>query len=160
MCTAVVQLFTTEAPAQSAWIRRVNGIACFVRDSSKRSYFIRVYCLLRHELVWEEEMYDTILINKPREFLISFEGKVWNIFQLNCYYLILMCHSAFEFCDYDDASRGWSHWTLNIHLFPFQDCMVALSFASTAETNAFYKTAITTVSNRTKRRHGMNDRLL
>lgn len=34
--------------------------------------------------------------------------------------------------------------------------MIALSFASTAETNAFYKTATTTVSNRTKRRHGKN----
>lgn len=76
MCTAVVQLFTTESPAHSAWIRRLNGIACFVRDSAKRSYSIRVYCLLKNDLVWEEEMYDSILINKPREFLISFEGKV------------------------------------------------------------------------------------
>lgn len=76
MCTAAVQLYTTEAPAHSSWIKRVNGIACFVRDSSKRSYYIRIYCLAKHELVWEEEMYESIIINKSREFLISFEGQV------------------------------------------------------------------------------------
>lgn len=76
MNTAVAQLFTTEAPAHSAWIKRTNGVACFVRDSSKKSYFIRVYCLASHDLMWEEEMYDAILINKPREFLITFEGQV------------------------------------------------------------------------------------
>lgn len=76
MSTAVVQLFTTEAPAHSVWAKRVSGVACFIRDSSKRSYYIRVYCMTKHELFWEEEMYESILINKPREFLISFEGQV------------------------------------------------------------------------------------
>lgn len=82
MSTAVVQLFTTEAPAHSAWIKRLSGIACFVRDSSKRSYFIRVYCMIKHELVWEEEMYDSIIVGKPREFLINFEGQVNFIFHI------------------------------------------------------------------------------
>lgn len=76
MSTAVVQLFTTEAPAHSAWLKRMSGIACFVRDSSKRSYFIRVYCMVKHELIWEEEMYDSIIVSKQREFLITFEGQV------------------------------------------------------------------------------------
>lgn len=76
MSTAVIQLYTTEAPAHSAWHKRMSGMACFVRDSSKRSYFIRVYCMAKHELVWEEEMYDSIIVSKPREFLISFEGQV------------------------------------------------------------------------------------
>lgn len=79
MSTGVVQLFTTEAPAHSVWIKRLNGVACFVRDSSKRSYFVRVYCVAKHELVWEEEMYDSIIINKPREFLINFEGQVSSV---------------------------------------------------------------------------------
>lgn len=76
MCTAVIQLYTTEAPAHSSWIKRLNGVACFVRDVLKKSYFIRVYCLAKHELMWEEEMYESILINKTREFLICFEGQV------------------------------------------------------------------------------------
>lgn len=84
MSTAVVQLYKTEGPAHSAWIKRTSGIACFVRDSSKRSYFIRIYCMVKHELAWEEEMYETINVTKPREFLICFEGQVR-------YYLIF-CH--------------------------------------------------------------------
>lgn len=80
MSTAVVQLYTTEGPAHSAWIKRLSGIACFIRDSSKRSYFIRVYCMVKHELAWEEEMYDSINVSKPREFLICFEG------QVRCFY--------------------------------------------------------------------------
>lgn len=76
MSTAVVQLYKTEGPAHSAWLKRTSGIACFVRDSSKRSYFIRVYCMVKHELAWEEEMYDSINVSKPREFLICFEGQV------------------------------------------------------------------------------------
>lgn len=77
MSTAVIQLFTTEAPTHSTWVKRLSGIACFIKDSSKRSYFIRVYCMIKHEMVLEEEMYETILINKPREFMITFEGQVW-----------------------------------------------------------------------------------
>lgn len=79
MSTAVIQLFTTEAPAHSVWIKRLSGIACFVKDSSKRSYFIRVYCMLKHSMIWEEEMYETISMNKPREFMITFEGQVMSI---------------------------------------------------------------------------------
>lgn len=92
MSTAVIQLFTTEAPAHSAWIKRLSGIACFVRDSSKRSYFIRVYCIAKHELIWEEEMYESILINKPREFLISFEGQVC---KLNCLRVTIILINCF-----------------------------------------------------------------
>lgn len=76
MSTAVVQLYTTDGPAHSAWNKNRTGIACFVRDSSKRSYFIRIYCMVKHELAWEEEMYDSINVSKPREFLICFEGQV------------------------------------------------------------------------------------
>jgi neural Wiskott-Aldrich syndrome protein len=73
--TSVVQLFTTSAPAHSHWIKRHTGVLCFVKDSSKRSYFCRLYCLVRGELVWEQEMYDSIEIIKPRAFLLTFEGQ-------------------------------------------------------------------------------------
>lgn len=32
--------------------------------------------MVKHELAWEEEMYDSINVSKPREFLICFEGQV------------------------------------------------------------------------------------
>lgn len=76
MCTAVAQLYTTESPAHSIWIKRHTGVVAFIRDSSKRSYFIRVYCLLRNELVFEEEMYEQIYLNKSKDYLVDFEGRV------------------------------------------------------------------------------------
>lgn len=67
MATAVVQLYVTKSPDHSSWIKRSTGIVCFVRDSTKRSYFIRIYCLLKNKLIWEEEMYKSININQSKE---------------------------------------------------------------------------------------------
>lgn len=117
MCTAVVQLYTTSAPAHSSWMKRLTGVLCFVRDSSKRSYFLRIYNILKNELLWEEEMYDSILINKSRDFLITFEGRVcisliklslWNRFSFNqCEIYFLGFNGSVKFC-----FRCWSKYIL------------------------------------------------
>uniref|UniRef100_A0A336KK08 CSON011222 protein n=1 Tax=Culicoides sonorensis TaxID=179676 RepID=A0A336KK08_CULSO len=73
--TAVVQLFSTEPPAHSTWVKRHTGVLCFVKDSSKRSYFMRMYCLSRNEMVWEHEVYEPFVINRPRPYLLTFEGQ-------------------------------------------------------------------------------------
>lgn len=88
MSTAVVQLFVTEAAAHSAWTKKSSGVACFIRDSTKKSYFIRVYCLSSLTMLWEEELYDDISISKPRDFLITFEGQVCVIFEINDYRVV------------------------------------------------------------------------
>lgn len=80
MSTAVIQLFATMRQPNSEWIKQLAGVACFVRDSIKRSYFIRVYCMMKHDLIWEEEMYRSIEINHPLKFLITFEGQVCDFF--------------------------------------------------------------------------------
>lgn len=72
--TAVVQLFSTEPPAHSTWVKRHTGVLCFVKDSSKRSYFMRMFCLNRNEMVWEHEVYEPFVINRPRPYLLTFEG--------------------------------------------------------------------------------------
>ncbi|XP_063700312.1 actin nucleation-promoting factor WASL [Culicoides brevitarsis] len=72
--TAVVQLFSTEPPAHSTWVKRHTGVLCFVKDSSRRSYFMQLYCLSRNELVWEHEVYEPFIINRPRQYLLTFEG--------------------------------------------------------------------------------------
>lgn len=75
MCTAVAKVYTTEAPAHAAWLHRHTGVLCFVRDSSRRSYFMRLFCLVRGELVWEEEIYEAIYLNMSKEWLLDFEGR-------------------------------------------------------------------------------------
>uniref|UniRef100_A0A1A9WVG9 WH1 domain-containing protein n=1 Tax=Glossina brevipalpis TaxID=37001 RepID=A0A1A9WVG9_9MUSC len=72
--TAVVQIYKTEASAHSHWKKKFTGVVCFVKDSAQRSYFLRAYCLIKHELIWEHELYDSMKINKARPYLLTFEG--------------------------------------------------------------------------------------
>lgn len=76
LSTAVVEIFTTVSPLHSKYLEKIRGIACFVRDSNVRSHFIRLYCLVEHKLIYEEEMYISIKLSQPRPYLICFEGKV------------------------------------------------------------------------------------
>lgn len=75
-CTSIVQLFQSAAPKHSKWLKKYTGALCFVKDSIKRSYYFRLYCLIRHELMWEQEIYDAIKLSKPRPYLLTFEGQV------------------------------------------------------------------------------------
>lgn len=79
MCTAVAQVYQTEGTSHSIWKKKHTGALCFVRDSSKRSYFMRMYCLLKNELVWEHEIYDSVNITKARPYLLTFEGQDGNV---------------------------------------------------------------------------------
>lgn len=134
MCTAVAKLFTTEGPVHSDWHQRQTGALCFVRDSAKRSYFMRLYCLIKCEMVWEEEMYDAIYINQSKEWLLDFEGRVRNL----------------------HTSAGSLLFNIVPHI---QDSLVALDFASELEASNFYKTATATIANRSKRRQ-VNSKLI
>ncbi|KAH8311506.1 hypothetical protein KR044_006662, partial [Drosophila immigrans] len=72
--TAVVQIYKTEGSAHSHWKKKHTGVVCFVKDSAIRSYFLRAYCLIKNELIWEHEIYDGMQIVKSRPFLLTFEG--------------------------------------------------------------------------------------
>lgn len=133
MNTSVVQLFTTKSPDHSTWIKRITGVACFVRDSSKRSYFIQVFCLAKHELFWEEEMYKTIILEKPCEYLITFEGKVSFIF----IQIFILLKKMIQYQ---------------------QNCMIALNFAFEDEASGFHK-CITEVINRSSQRPNKTPKL-
>jgi hypothetical protein len=75
-CTTVAQLYQTEAPTHCRWMKRHTGALCFVKDNAKRSYYARMFCLMNHEVVWEQEMYDTVEINRVKPYLLTFEGQV------------------------------------------------------------------------------------
>ncbi|XP_017055289.1 neural Wiskott-Aldrich syndrome protein isoform X2 [Drosophila ficusphila] len=72
--TAVVQIYKTEGSAHAHWKKRHTGVVCFVKDSAIRSYFMRAYCLIKKELIWEHEIYDGMQVVKSRPFLLTFEG--------------------------------------------------------------------------------------
>ncbi|EDW16420.2 neural Wiskott-Aldrich syndrome protein [Drosophila mojavensis] len=77
--TAVVQIYKTEGNAHSHWKKRHTGVICFVKDSAIRSYFLRAYCLIKNELIWEHEIYDGMQVVKSRPFLLTFEGSDGNV---------------------------------------------------------------------------------
>lgn len=74
--TAVVQIYKTEGSAHSHWKKKHTGVLCFIKDSAIRSYFLRAYCLIKNELIWEHEVYDNMQVVKSRPFLLTFEGDV------------------------------------------------------------------------------------
>lgn len=78
-CTTVAQLYQTEGPTHSRWMKKHTGALCFVKDNAKRSYYARMFCLMKHEVVWEQEMYDTIEISRVKPYLLTFEGQVKSI---------------------------------------------------------------------------------
>lgn len=41
LCSAVVQVYG--ADKNSSWVKKCSGVACLVKDSTQRSYFIRVF---------------------------------------------------------------------------------------------------------------------
>ncbi|EFA03329.2 actin nucleation-promoting factor WASL [Tribolium castaneum] len=75
LCTTVAQLFCTEPPIHSQWIKKDVGVLCFVKDNSRKNYFFRLFCLKRNMMVWEQEMYKNMEYNDSTLFLHIFEGE-------------------------------------------------------------------------------------
>jgi neural Wiskott-Aldrich syndrome protein len=79
LCTTVAQVYLTEPP-DCRWMKKATGALCFVKDNAKRSYYCRLFCLIKHTVMWEQEMYDTIEISKTLPYLLTFEGQVTCLF--------------------------------------------------------------------------------
>uniref|UniRef100_A0A2M4BKH2 Putative actin regulatory protein n=1 Tax=Anopheles marajoara TaxID=58244 RepID=A0A2M4BKH2_9DIPT len=75
LSTAVVQLYTTQSPAHTAWVKRSTGALCFVKDNIRKSYFFRLYCFKINQLAWEQELYEKIEVTQPKPYFITFEGQ-------------------------------------------------------------------------------------
>ncbi|CAH1368725.1 hypothetical protein MTP99_010211 [Tenebrio molitor] len=75
LCTTVVQLFCTEPPYHSQWLKRDVGVLCFVKDNIRKNYFFRMFCLRKNMMVWEQEMYKNMEYQQSTEFLHIFEGE-------------------------------------------------------------------------------------
>lgn len=82
---AVVQFFSTDGPEGTEWRQKNFGILCFVRDPNRKSYYFRLYCPIRHQLLWEHEMYNGLLYQSPTKFFHCFEAEV-NQNNYNRYY--------------------------------------------------------------------------
>jgi len=74
IATAVVQVLYPSPPSYSQWNKRHCGVLCFIKDNVKRSYFFRIFCLTKQELLWEQELYNSFEYHAPRPYFHTFEG--------------------------------------------------------------------------------------
>lgn len=95
-----------------------------------RSYYLRAYCLIKHELIWEHELYDTMIINKARPFLLTFEG------QVSTHKLYTLVQKIKNF------------------FFDFQDGHIGLNFVSEDECDSFYRAVDRTIEARNRKKLG------
>ncbi|XP_015126138.1 neural Wiskott-Aldrich syndrome protein [Diachasma alloeum] len=75
LAAGVIQLYLTEPPAHREWIKKNTGVITLIRDTSKRSYFLRLYCLQRKAMLWEQELYNSMSYNAPMTYFHTFEGE-------------------------------------------------------------------------------------
>ncbi|KAI9556692.1 hypothetical protein GHT06_016483 [Daphnia sinensis] len=74
MASAVVQVCFADSPSRAQWNLRHCGVLCFIKDNIKRSYYLRVYCLDRQSVIWEQELYNSFEYCAPRPHFHTFEG--------------------------------------------------------------------------------------
>ncbi|XP_072217022.1 actin nucleation-promoting factor WAS-like isoform X1 [Excalfactoria chinensis] len=74
LATAVVQLVLAEPGGGTggSWAKRGCGVACLVRDSGRRSYFIRLYGLTGGCVLWEQELQAQMGYGAARPFFHTF----------------------------------------------------------------------------------------
>ncbi len=74
LATAVVQIYKSESPGHLRWNKRSCGVACFVKDNSRRSYFVRIFDMDRQMLVFEQELYMQFRYKTPKTYFHTFEA--------------------------------------------------------------------------------------
>lgn len=76
LSTTVVELYTTASRDSDKWYYKDMGVLCLVKDNAKRSYFFRLFCLLKRQMTWEHEIYNNMYYLAPTSFLHTFEAEV------------------------------------------------------------------------------------
>jgi len=82
MASAVVQVFFADTAGRNQWNKRHCGVLCFIKDNTRRSYFLRVFCLDQNRALWEQELYSSFEYKSPRNYFHTFEG---DVSRTNCY---------------------------------------------------------------------------
>ncbi|XP_038066450.1 wiskott-Aldrich syndrome protein-like [Patiria miniata] len=90
LATAVVQVFLAQPP--NSWSKKCCGVACFVKDNSVRSYFIRVYDIVNGMKLWEQELYHRF------KYIVADDQPFFHTFKTDT------CWAALDFAD--DAEAG------------------------------------------------------
>ncbi|KAK2564995.1 Actin nucleation-promoting factor WAS, partial [Acropora cervicornis] len=74
LATSVAQLYIAPPESRTRWKKKLTGVICFVKDSNKHSYFLRMYSLATKSLEWEQELYNQFHYNASPPYFHTFEG--------------------------------------------------------------------------------------
>ena len=95
LSTAVVQFFTC-SPQERQWTLRgnfdnfvtihsiifyslcckVTGVACLVKDSNRKSYYIQIFDMDIPQRIWEQELYEEFAFKTPEQDVLVFEAEL------------------------------------------------------------------------------------
>ncbi|XP_024283120.1 neural Wiskott-Aldrich syndrome protein isoform X2 [Oncorhynchus tshawytscha] len=88
--SAVAQVYVS-FPGHQVWRHEGSGVVCLVEDSSQHSYFLRVYCVKRSKLLWEQELYVPFRYSAPHPYFHTFPAND--------------CQAGLNFADEAEAER-------------------------------------------------------
>ncbi|XP_008408099.1 wiskott-Aldrich syndrome protein [Poecilia reticulata] len=71
----ILQASDSEGESRS-WHRVDCGVVCLVEDTSLQSFFLRLYCVKRAKLLWEQELYIPFKYAASRAYFHTFPGEV------------------------------------------------------------------------------------
>ena len=55
---------------------KVTGVACLVKDSNRKSYYIQIFDMDIPQRIWEQELYEEFSFKTPKEDVIVFEAEL------------------------------------------------------------------------------------
>ncbi|XP_015244890.1 PREDICTED: neural Wiskott-Aldrich syndrome protein-like [Cyprinodon variegatus] len=79
--TTVAQILQAKDSGDESrsWHRLDCGVVCLVEDTSVQSYFLRLYCVQREKLLWEQELYIPFKYTASRAYFHTFPGEAHQV---------------------------------------------------------------------------------
>ena len=64
---------------QGRWTLKDDGVLCFVKDHTRKSFFLRLFNLSTMQVSWEMELYLEMAMNIPKDFFMTFDGDLCRV---------------------------------------------------------------------------------
>nr|XP_055069714.1 uncharacterized protein si:dkey-197j19.6 [Misgurnus anguillicaudatus] len=94
LACGIVQLVIADPPKERKWKIYSSGVACLLQDKTKHSTFIRLYCLKKAKMLWEQELYTPFVYKEACPFFHTFSGDE--------------CQAGLNFAEEEDAKEFYT----------------------------------------------------
>ncbi|OQV18373.1 putative Wiskott-Aldrich syndrome protein [Hypsibius exemplaris] len=73
LASAVVQVLFSDQGRPPRWNLYCCGVATFIKDNGKKSFFIRIFDIMERAILWEQELYHEIRYSQTLPYFHTFE---------------------------------------------------------------------------------------